>query len=326
MVPVDRRYAASRRRIGGQARSFDRGDVRAVRSPGNRDLLPQLLGEYGGSSADFRLALRVVSAHATLVAFVFRSHNIGRGCFAIHFRHLDGAELRRFRDDQHLDGRRLARFRDLAAVLPEPAAGVDFADHRSILHRGDKDSVAANQGDQPRPAASGRGIFGRAAGTRRRSLDGEIVCARGRRGAPVPSAHDRDVRPDYRERETLVDPSDVHRVHLARCAANRDLGGRADDHARQNDHRNRGRVLRSSARALLAAATVLRIVGHRGDGSGSHRADIRVLRRDTRGARCSWCVSAQSKERTGTARACALWLQAARRRIAVRHSRRREPC
>ena len=68
-----------------------------------------------------------------------------------------------------------------------------------------------------------------------------------------------------REREAVVDPSDVHRVHLARRAADRDLGGRADDHARSNDDRNRGRVLRSSSRALPAAAALLGVVDHRGD-------------------------------------------------------------
>ena len=198
-------------------------------------------------------------------------------------------------------------------------------DHRAILRRGDQDSVAANQGDQPRPAGSGRGIFRRAAGAGRRRLDGQIVRARGRRGAPLPQAHDRNVRPDDREREAVVDPSDVHRVHLARRAADRDLGGRADDHARQNDHRHRGRVLRPAARALPAAAALLGVVGNRGDGSGGHRADLRVLRRDARSARRARRARAQGEERPGRNRASALRLQAARRRTDSHHARRREP-
>ena len=47
MVHRDRRDAASRRRLCGQARSSDGRDVRAVRGAGDRDLLPQLLGEHG---------------------------------------------------------------------------------------------------------------------------------------------------------------------------------------------------------------------------------------------------------------------------------------
>ncbi len=295
MVHRDRRGAASWRRLCGQTRSFDGRNVRTVCGPGDCDLLPQLLGEYCRPSADLRFALRAVQAHAAPVAFVLRSHDLGRGGLAIHFRHLDGAKLRRLRDDQHLDGRRVAGICHLAAVLPEPAAGVDLADHRSILRRGDQDSVAANQGDQPRPAGSRRGILGRVAGTRGRRLDRQIVRARGRRGAPVPSADDRNVRLDDREREAFVDPSDVHRVHLARRAANRDLGRRADDHARQNDHRNRGRVLRPASRALPSAAALLRVVGDCGDSAGGDRTYLRVLRRDARGPRPARRVGAQSE-------------------------------
>ena len=47
----------------------------------------------------------------------FDRNDVGRGGLALHLGYLDGAELRRLRDDQHLDGRRVAGLRALAAVL-----------------------------------------------------------------------------------------------------------------------------------------------------------------------------------------------------------------
>ena len=63
-------------------------------------------------------------------------------------------------DDQAVDGRCVAGLPNLAAVLSERAPGVDLAVDHSVLRRGDQDSVAANQGDQPRPAEVGEEFSG----------------------------------------------------------------------------------------------------------------------------------------------------------------------
>src|SRR5579885_774667 len=93
---------------GRKAGSAYGGAVRSLHLPGDRDLLPQVLGEQGGPSPYLRSALRSVPAYAAPVASVLRSQYFGRNRLALRQRHPARAELRGIGDDQHLDGWDLA--------------------------------------------------------------------------------------------------------------------------------------------------------------------------------------------------------------------------